>query len=132
MTTDQPYEDLNEDNSTGISWDARQGRSKVLLNLLIAAINQANTDNYSAWLRSLKAIHWLCSPYVKATESDKIRAKLVSINHWLNQKGTSRMIISCKLDELMEDVMTVYRNQFMQSQEDNSDKTFNPADILGF
>jgi hypothetical protein len=117
--------------TSNISWDARQGRSKLLLNLLIMVINSSNSDDYSSWIRGLRSIHWICFPYVKKQEADKIKESIEECENWICQKGISQIIPRQKLNELMESIMFTYRNQFMQTTEESNITSFNPADILG-
>lgn len=130
MTETLPRED-EEDKASGISWDARQGRSKLLMNILVNAINASTVHDYRNWLKSLIGIHWLCFPYIKKSEAEKVKAEIETCENWVNVRGNHDYILKVKLTELTELIMSTYKSQFMQVHEEES-LEFDPKKILGF
>lgn len=123
-----------EDNegmgNSGIAWDARQGRSKLLLNLLTAALNSYSVGDYGTWIRSLRSIHWVCFPYVNENKSKPVKEQLDVVDNNIRLKGFNPETMRNQMYDLMEKLMGAYKNQFMQVQEDD-DKPFNADDVLG-
>ena len=130
LPINQTKEETDEKNSM-ISWDARQGRSKLLLNILTITLNYRQMEDYNNWLKSLQNLHWLCFSYVKKSDSEKVKTKIAEIFHHIQQGRYNNALVKHRLCELTELILYTYRNQFMQVQvEDESD--FNPEKVLGF
>jgi len=112
-------------------WDARQGRSKLLLNILVAVINSYTINDYNNCIKSLRYIHWVCFSYVKKTEADKVKAEIEKVEQWINQRQANYNIIRSTLNELIELMMFTYRSQFMQVQAEEETE-FDVDKVLGF
>ena len=130
-----PNEETNEEpettnNSGGsIPFDARQGRSKLLLNLTIAVLNSYNTNDYGNQLKGLRSIHYLCFAYVQSNDSEKVKAALNELSAYINNKHVPREFIINKLDELMELIFSTYKDQFMQLMAKTDDE-YDPSGVL--
>lgn len=124
---DIPLEDSEVASNIGkIPYDARQHNAKVLINLKVAMYNAYIIGDFKTAYKYAKLIYLSCKPYQK--DNKTVTDSIVSIKNWGNQIDHSTY--ERLIETLMEDLMTTYRDQFMQlSQQDEGE--FNPADALG-
>lgn len=114
------------------SYDARQGRSKLLLDCLNKLLYCQQTDEYNMWLKYLRNIYYICSPY-KIDSDQKIKKEIEHttklINIYYSQIGMlNSNIVFKKLNDLTEIVLITYKDQFMITTDESNDE-FKEDDI---
>ena len=127
-------EDFEEQARQQITFDARQGRTKLLLfwlgNLSIAQ----GEHNYNTWLNCLKSLYYICFAFVKEAEAKEVKALIVRCENKLkmynNKRNISDSIIMSSLDEATEKLMLVFKDQFMQTTSEESGE-FDPTKFDG-
>ena len=119
MINDESANGFGETETNQITFDARQGRAKLLL-LWLFQLSQAQSNNdYNGWLKSLKSLYYLCFAYVKNDVAENVKEEMVKtekILQYYNQKKyvTDQMLIN-SLDKLTELSLMAYKDQFMQT-----------------
>ena len=116
-----------------VSFDARQGRTKILLVWLNELLAAQAENNYNKWLKCLYSIYYACQPYVKEKDAATIKKLLLEAEEGVNtfSTNTSRVdyrFAKKKLDNLTEQSLRTFRDQFMTMNSEEDDE-WNPDDF---
>lgn len=129
----EPETDETSDGST-VSYDGRQARAKLLVKWLDILTYNIAINDYSSWFKSLNIIYYMCSPYVNTDQSIKVKEQLRKtssvLNLFLKKRNISSRLIIRSLEDSTEITLSVFKDQFMQTQQGESDG-FDPADFEG-
>ena len=106
----------NLEEGQNISFDARQGRVKLLLYWLTQlSVAQANAE-HSKWVQSLNSLHTLCMAYVPEDERKKVREAIRSAENMValySKNKISQTLLIKSLEKANEECLIIYKDQFM-------------------
>ena len=123
--------DTEREGKQQITFDARQGRTKLLLYWLGELTLAQAQNNYVGWVNSLKSLYYMCFSFVEKKDAISVKLAInkaeVVVNLHNSKRKISDSIIRKELDLATELALTKFKDQFMQTSD--GDEDFNLEDF---
>lgn len=105
----------------GVNYDARVGRTFIISNTIAAILNSHQENNYHSWLKHLKNLYWICSPYIKNEQAQELKALLARAQSYLSSKVPQQELYNL-FDRLTELSILYYKDQLQKSEGSGEDE----------
>ena len=112
---------------SGVSFDARQGRTKIMLYWLYELTMAQAQEDIKKWMKCLRSLYIVCSPFIKRDKAAELRKEIKNVNNniklCLNRSINIDVAIAVDgLEDLTDKMLLYFKDQFMKTEDTESEE----------